>query len=311
LTGSRETYEPSGRHPWASVNFITSHDGFTLNDLVSYNEKHNEANGENNMDGENNNLSWNCGVEGPTEDPAICALRERQERNFLATLLLSQGVPMIHAGDECGRSQGGNNNAYCQDNEISWFRWEWDDADLALFDFTRRLIAIRREFPVLHRRKFFQGRSIHGSEIQDIRWISPTGADMTEEEWANGRVRVLGMLLNGAVMDESNDKGEHIEDDILLMLVNGYWGDVPFRLPGQKKDPTWKVLVDTASPNSVPVRGLPCGQRFTLKARSLVLLRQPRPEPEQPPKGGDEIWRPGRGAAAVPPEPNIQYHYLD
>jgi glycogen operon protein len=304
LSGSSDLYQHNGRRPSASINFVTAHDGFTLNDLVSFDEKHNEANGENNRDGESHNLSWNCGTEGATEDPAICALREKQKRNFLATLLLSQGVPMIHAGDECGRSQGGNNNAYCQDNEISWFQWEWDDADLALFDFTRRLIAIRREFPVLHRRKFFQGRSIHGTAVRDIRWISRGGTDMTDEEWANGRVHVLGMLLNGAVMDESNSKGENIKDDILLMLVNGNWEDVPFRLPGKRKDPSWEVLVDTATLKAVAGRAIPCGQQLTLPARSLVLLRQPRPEPEQPRRAEDEVWRPGRGAAAVPPEPN-------
>jgi len=276
LSGSSDLYQHNGRRPSASINFITAHDGFTLNDLVSYNEKHNEANGENNMDGESHNISWNCGVEGPTDDPEINALRERQKRNFLATLLLSQGVPMICGGDEYGRTQYGNNNAYCQDNEISWFNWRWNDANQELFDFTRKLIQTRHDFPVLHRRKFFQGRRIRGTDIRDIRWIRPDGEDMTEEEWSDSRVRVLGMLLNGQLMDEYNERGERIKDDVVLLLLNGYWEDIPFQIPGKEDEPAWEVLVDTDDPLGEEERTYPCGEHINLKGRSLVLLRQPK-----------------------------------
>ena len=275
LSGSSDLYQHNGRRPSASINFITAHDGFTLNDLVSYNEKHNKANGENNMDGESHNNSWNCGVEGPTDNPQICELRERQKRNFLATLFFSQGVPMICGGDEYGRTQGGNNNAYCQDNEISWFNWTWAENERALCKFTRKLIAIRRDFPVLRRRKFFQGRRIRGTDIQDIRWVRPDGEDMTEEEWNTSFVRVLGMLLNGQVMDEYNEKGERIKDDVLLLLCNGYWDHQPFKMPGRKGEPDWEVLVDTSNPEESPNPTLACGAIFDLQPRSFVLLRQP------------------------------------
>jgi isoamylase len=275
ISGSSDLYQHNGRRPSASINFIVAHDGFTLNDLVSYNEKHNEANGENNMDGESNNHSWNCGVEGPTDNPEIRELRERQKRNFLATLLLSQGVPMICGGDEYGRTQNGNNNAYCQDNEISWFNWDWTDTNLELCEFTRKLIQIRHNFPVLHRRKFFQGRRIRGTDIQDIRWVRPDGEDMTEEEWNTSFVRVLGMLLNGQVMDEYNEKGERQKDDVLLLLTNGHWEEIPFTLPGREGEPDWEVLVDTFDPKKPQAYNLACGEKFNLKPRSLVLLRQP------------------------------------
>ncbi len=275
LSGSSDLYQHNGRRPSASINFIVAHDGFTLNDLVSYDHKHNHANGEKNMDGESNNHSWNCGAEGPTDNLEICALRERQKRNLLATLLFSQGVPMICGGDEYGRTQNGNNNAYCQDNEISWFNWNWSDTDRELFEFTRKLIKIRKEFPVLHRRKFFQGRRIRGTDIQDIRWVRPDGEDMTEEEWTTSFVRVLGMLLNGQVMDEYNEKGERIKDDVLLLLTNSHWEVVPFVLPGKKGEPDWEVLVDTFDPKETPDYTLVCGESFDLKPRSLVLLRQP------------------------------------
>ncbi len=273
LSGSSDLYQHNGRRPSASINFIIAHDGFTLNDLVSYNQKHNVANGENNMDGESNNHSWNCGVEGSTDDPAIIKLRERQKRNFLATLLFSQGVPMICGGDEYGRTQQGNNNAYCQDNEISWYNWNWSECEQELFKFTKKLIKIRREFPVLHRRKFFQGRRIRGTDIQDIRWVRPDGEDMTEEEWNTSFVRVLGMLLNGQVMDEYNEKGERLKDDVMLLLFNGYWDRQPFKLPGKVGEPEWEVLVDTFDQDAS--RFAACGEILDLKPRSLVLLRQP------------------------------------
>ena len=275
LSGSSDLYQHNGRAPYASINFVVAHDGFTLNDLVSYNEKHNEANGENNMDGESHNRSYNFGVEGPTDDPAINAARERQKRNFLATLLLSQGVPMLCGGDEYGRTQQGNNNAYCQDNEISWYNWDWDDKNQDLFEFTRRLISLRKDFPVLHRRKFFQGRKIRGTDIRDIRWIRPDGRDMTEEEWNDSHVRVIGMLLNGSVMDEYNERGERIKDDVVLLLVNGYWEDVQFCTPGKEGEPDWEVLVDTDDPEGYEARTYHTGEIYNLTGRSMALLRQP------------------------------------
>ena len=227
----------SGRRPFASINFITAHDGFTLNDLVSYNEKHNEANGENNQDGESHNESWNCGVEGTTDDPEIRALREQQKRNFLATLFLSQGVPMLLSGDEYGRTQAGNNNVYCQDNEISWYDWDWTDEQRKLQEFCCQLITLRKESHIFSRRKFFHGRDIRGRGITDIRWLSPSGQDMSEEEWTRSFVRCLGMLLNGEEMNEYDEKGRRITDDVYLLMVNSYWEEVVFNLPDQSKRP--------------------------------------------------------------------------
>jgi isoamylase len=279
LSGSSDLYENTGRQPYASINFITAHDGFTLRDLVSYNEKHNEANGENNQDGESHNNSWNCGAEGPTDDPAINRLRALQQRNLLATLLLSQGVPMILAGDEFGRSQGGNNNAYCQDNTISWLDWQLNDEAKQLLDFTRALIRTRKDHPVLHRRSFFQGRSIHGMQVSDIEWYRPDGAEMADEEWTNGLVRCLGMLLNGQIMDEWDKRGNHVQDDILLLLLNAYHEPIAFTLPGAEAGPAWELLLDTALPENGPgaphAQSIQPGEAFPLQGRSLVLLRQP------------------------------------
>ena len=277
LSGSSDLYQHNGRSPSASINFITAHDGFTLNDLVSYDEKHNEANGENNQDGATDNLSWNCGAEGPTDDPAINALRNKQKRNFLATLLLSQGVPMLSHGDEYGRTQQGNNNAYCQDNEITWMKWDWNEEERSLYDFTKKLIQLRKDFPVLHRRKFFQGRSIRGTNIRDIRWIRPDGQDMTEEEWSQSWTRVLGMALNGQLMDEYDERGQRIKDDVLLMLLNAHWEDVPFALPGKQGEPDWELLVETAdaaAEGEAVKLVYACGEVYNLQARSLTLLRQ-------------------------------------
>jgi isoamylase len=244
LTGSPDLYQHNGRRPYASINFVTAHDGFTLTDLVSYNEKHNEANGDDNRDGDNNNQSWNCGVEGPTDDPQINALRERQRRNFLTTLFLSQGVPMLCGGDEWGRTQNGNNNAYCQDNEISWFNWERDEKQNQLLGFTRKLIQLRRDHPVFRRPKFFQGRRIRGSEIRDVMWFNPGGNEMTEEEWAHPFVRCLGMLLSGDTMDVFNFQGEPIRDDTFLLLINAHYEPIPFVLPGQEHI-EWQLILDT------------------------------------------------------------------
>ncbi len=273
LSGSSDLYMLNGRQPSASINFITAHDGFTLNDLVSYDEKHNEANKEGNRDGENHNLSWNCGVEGPTDDPEIINLREQQKRNFMATLLLSQGVPMICSGDEYGRTQFGNNNVYCQDNEISWFNWEWEDKHREFFEFTRNLISITRKSPVFHRRRFFQGRHLHGQDVKDIRWIRTDGNDMTDEEWNTAFVKTLGMLLNGKEMNEVDEKGNIVKDRIFLVLVNSHWEPVEFILP-QNGDTEWEILLDTSDPN-VSFKEKPHKEStYSLNSRSLSMLWQ-------------------------------------
>jgi isoamylase len=276
LTGSSDLYRHNGRRPSASINFVTSHDGFTLNDLVSYNEKHNEANGEDNRDGENHNLSWNCGVEGSTDDPEIIELREKQKRNFMATLLLSQGVPMICSGDERGRTQLGNNNAYCQDNKISWLDWNIDQRGQQLLDFTKRLIQLRRDHPVLHRRTFFQGRAIHGHEIRDICWYQPDGSEMTDKQWRSASVQALGMLLNGLAISEMGEQGEHIIDDVMLLLINGHDETKAFTLPGSESQPRWEVVLDTNTPGEEEGRSAVPGDIFELHPRTLVLLRQPK-----------------------------------
>ena len=247
LTGSPDLYEHDDRRPYASINFVTAHDGFTLSDLASYNEKHNELNGDDNRDGDNNNLSWNCGMEGPTDDPQINALRDRQRRNFLTTLLLSQGVPMLCGGDEWGRTQSGNNNAYCQDNEISWFNWHRDEKQNQFLEFTRKLIRFRKEHPVFRRPKFLKGRRIPGSEIRDVMWLTPGGNQMTEEEWTSPFVRCLGMLLSGDATDVFNSEGETVRDDTFLLLINAHYEPIPFVLPGQEHL-EWQLILDTTDP---------------------------------------------------------------
>lgn len=244
LTGSPDLYQHDGRRPCASVNFITAHDGFTLADLVSYNEKHNEANGEKNQDGDNNNQSWNCGAEGPTEDAQINALRRKQQRNMLTTLFLSQGVPMLLGGDEFGRTQNGNNNTYCQDNEISWFDWARTDEQNRLFEFTRRLIALRKAHPVFRRPKFFQGRRIRGSEIKDVMWFNPGGNEMSEDEWASPFVRCLGILLSGDTVDVVDFQNQPIRDETFLLLINAHYEAIAFLLPGME-NLEWEMMLDT------------------------------------------------------------------
>jgi glycogen operon protein len=245
LTGSSDLYESDGRRPHASINFVTAHDGFTLNDLVSFNQKHNEANGEDNRDGENHNLSFNFGVEGPTDDPDIIAQRDKQRRNFIVTLLLSQGVPMLCAGDEMGRTQGGNNNAYAQDNEISWLHWDLGERDERLLAFTRRVSGLRDHHPVFRRRHFFQGRRIRGSELDDITWLSPDGTEMTEERWNSGNVHCFGMMLGGDAMLEWDEKGERVVDDTFLLLFNADPGGLSFQLPATTPAVEWEVVVST------------------------------------------------------------------
>ncbi len=274
LTGSSDLYSTSGRRPFASINFITAHDGFTLNDLVSYNEKHNEANGENNRDGTDDNASWNCGVEGPTTDPAILELRERQKRNFLALLFLSQGVPMLCGGDEIGRTQQGNNNAYCQDNEISWFNWTLDRAQLDLLDFVKRLIALRKQQPVLRRRRFFQGRHIRGSEVKDLSWFKPDGKEMTDEDWNAGYARSLGLRLAGDAIAERDEKGRPISGATLLILLNSSHTPLAFTLPAHKRGIRWRPLLDTASLPDAEASGnlFKGGEPYAMEARSIAVL---------------------------------------
>ena len=238
LTGSSDLYASSGRRPYASINFVTAHDGFTLHDLVSYNDKHNQANGEESRDGTDKNLSWNCGAEGPTDDPAINALRAKQKRNFLATLLLSQGVPMLLAGDADGRTQQGNNNAYCQDNEISWVDWNLDFEDLRLLSFVQRVIALRKAHPAFRRRSFFQGRSIKGSAIKDILWLSPNGNELTDEEWQHSFARCLGLFLSGEGLDERDRQGRPVVDDSFLLLLNAHSDAPPSRSRGASRRAT-------------------------------------------------------------------------
>ena len=276
ITGSSDLYEHTGRRPLASINFVTAHDGFTLADLVAYNDKHNEANGEGNRDGESFNRSWNCGAEGPTDDPAILALRRRQQRNFLATLLLSQGVPMLAHGDELGRTQRGNNNVYCQDNEISWVDWQLDDERAELLEFTRTLIRLRRTHPVFRRRRFFAGRPDHGgeSELQDIAWLSPAGAHMDDAAWDNDEARSVMVFLNGEAIVEPDTRGAPIVDDSFLLLFNGHFEPTTFQLPVAGYGARWTVVLDTDG--RVPAgRALRARAKVTLEHRSVVLLTRP------------------------------------
>jgi glycogen operon protein len=271
LTGSSDLYENTSRLPYASINFVTAHDGFTLNDLVSYNEKHNAANGEENRDGESHNRSWNCGVEGSTDDADVLHLRTRQRRNLLATVLLSQGVPMLLGGDEIGRTQQGNNNAYCQDNEISWYAWENTDADL--LSFCQRLIRYRKEHPVFRRRRWFQGRPIHGSEVKDIAWFTLEGEQMAEEDWGQGYAKSLGVFLNGATIPNPNPRGEPVIDDNFYMLFNAHYEALNFTLPGAAWGELWVKELATEIGWVEKEESFKAGDRIRVEARSLVVLR--------------------------------------
>ena len=277
ITGSSDLYAHSGRRPYASINFVTAHDGFTLQDLVSYNEKHNEANGEENRDGSNNNLSWNCGVEGPTEDINIQALRAKQKRNLLATLLLSQGVPMIYAGDPIGHSQMGNNNAYCQDNPTSWLNWNLQPQDRDLLAFVQRMINLRKRHPVFRRRRFFQGRPIKGANVKDLLWLSPGGKEMSEDEWRDPSVRCLGMLLSGQGLDETDERGRKVGDENFLVLLNAHHEDVGFTLPASVPSTRWSAWMDTSRDGGLrPADTYNAGAVYPLQARSLVVLLERR-----------------------------------
>ena len=275
LTGSSDLYQNDGRKPYASINFVVAHDGFTLNDLVSYNEKHNEANGENNQDGHNDNISYNYGVEGPTDDPEINAIREQQKRNFLATLFLSQGVPMLCGGDEIGRTQRGNNNAYCQDNEISWYDWDLDERDQQLLEFTKKLIDFRTRHPVLRRRKFFQGRRVRGSDIRDITWFRPDGEEMTDDEWDAGWNRTVAMRLGGEALDELDVNGERIVDDTLLILLSAHDEPISCTLVASRPEYEWELEFDTSKPkpDDWGVR-VPGGQPYALNGRAVAVFRR-------------------------------------
>jgi isoamylase len=273
ITGSSDLYEWSGRRPHASVNFVTAHDGFTLADLWSYNEKHNEANGEDNRDGTDDNRSWNCGAEGPTDDPEVLSLRRRQQRNLLATLLLSQGIPMLLGGDEIGRTQQGNNNAYCQDTEISWYDWSLLPVNADLLEFTRDLIALRGAHPVFHRRRWFQGRPIRGGDVGDIAWIRPDGAEMSDEDWTGGNARSLAVLFNGDGLVEADARGEAVHDDTFLWLVNAHYEPLTFSLPTEDYGAAWEILIETAA-DAEPGDTLKAGAELSIEARATVLLRR-------------------------------------
>ena len=278
LTGSSDLYQYDGRKPYASVNFVTAHDGFTLHDLVSYNQKHNEANGDDNHDGSNNNDSWNMGVEGPTDDPAINVARERQMRNLLSTLMLSQGAPMMLGGDEVGRSQQGNNNCYCQDNELSWFDWKLDDERRRLCDFTCKLIKLRLSHPNLHRRKFFQDREIRKKGdgtlvgvIKDIAWINPDGNEVSDEEWSAGWARAIALLLNGKTLQVTDEDGNWVVDDSFLLLVNAADQGVEFSLPPSPSGNPWSQLIDTEH-ISDPFAEIDVGEKVIVGGRAIKLM---------------------------------------
>ena len=275
LTGSSDLYQNDGRRPYASINFLIAHDGFTLHDLVSYNDKQNAANGEDNKDGDNNNHSWNCGAEGETKDEAVLALRRRQMRNFLATLLLSQGVPMICGGDEFARTQRGNNNAYCQDNEISWFSWERTPEQEQQVEFVARLTRLRHEHPIFRRPKFFQGRKLRGSDVKDILWLNPGGTEMTDEEWGTHFVKTLGVMLNGDSIDVRDWHGKPVRDHTFLLLFNASHEQIDFVLPGEP-DKEWLLIINTAEETGFVEPGdpIPGGEAFALTGYSFVLLQR-------------------------------------
>jgi isoamylase len=275
FTGSSDLYEASGRKPHASINFITAHDGFTLEDLVSYNGKHNEANGEDNRDGANENRSWNCGVEGPTQDEPVRALRAQQKRNFIATLLLSQGVPMVLGGDELGHTQLGNNNAYCQDNGLSWIDWELDAGRQAFLEFTCRLIALRRRHPVFSRRRFLQGDTVTADGSREIIWLSPDGREMSEAEWDVPFARCLGLYLAGAAIERRDRRGRLVTDNNFVLLCNAHHEPIPFQLPGELAEKVWWTVLDTAAAGApFAQQRIDAGTRYALQGRSLALLRE-------------------------------------
>ncbi|MFZ3269141.1 MAG: glycogen debranching protein GlgX, partial [Mycobacterium sp.] len=275
LTGSSDLYEATGRRPGASINFVTAHDGFTLNDLVSYNEKHNEANGEDNRDGESHNRSWNCGVEGPTDDPEVLDLRRRQMRNIMATLMLSQGTPMIAHGDEIGRSQLGNNNVYCQDSELSWMDWSLVDKNSELLAFTRKATTLRKMHPVFRRRRFFEGRPIRSADqVRDIAWLTPAGQEMTAEDWDSQFGKSIAVFLNGEALPEPNARGERVVDDSFLLCFNAHDHEVDFVMPHDDYAKEWTAELDTTDPSGEVKLIVNDGDEVSLPGRALLVFRK-------------------------------------
>jgi glycogen operon protein len=276
FTGSSDLYKGDYRTPTASINFITAHDGFTLHDLVSYNEKHNMANGEDNNDGESHNRSWNCSVEGETDDELVNKLRAKQKRNFITTLFLSQGVPMLVAGDELSRTQNGNNNAYCQDNEVSWINWA--EADKDLLQFTKKVIQLRKEHPVFCRRRWFQGQRIRGIGVEDIAWFKPEGTEMEEEDWNNGYAKSLAVFLNGQGIHSLDEVGQRIVDDSFYVIFNAHYGSIQYKLPVKKYGDNWIKLLDTSTSTVEDGESYKAEDTITVKSRSVVVLRHPMPQ---------------------------------
>jgi glycogen operon protein len=274
FTGSSDLYLDDGRSPHASINFVTAHDGFPLRDLVSYNEKHNQANGEDNRDGESHNRSWNCGVEGPTDDPAVLALRARQQRNLMATLLLSQGVPMIAHGDELSRTQQGNNNAYCQDSDLAWI--DWANVDNDMLGFTRMLTGLRRKHPIFRRHRFFEGRRVDSwNDVPDISWLRPSGDPMTDQDWQVGYAKTLTVVLNGAALDERDRFGRQIRDSSFAVFFNASELPAECVVPGRTTHARWRLVFDTATwPGPEPDTEVVAGAIWRVQARSVVVLRQ-------------------------------------
>jgi glycogen operon protein len=311
ITASGDLFNRRGRKPWATVNFLAAHDGFTLNDVVSYNEKHNEANGEGNRDGHSHNLSWNHGVEGPTQDPVIRALRERQKRNFMATLLLSQGTPMILAGDEFGRTQNGNNNAYCQDNEVNWIDWEGIGEDgRALLDFVRKLIALRQNFPVLRRNRFFQGKVDEETGVKDCTWLTPLGEEMAPEHWQDPLAKCMGVILDGRA--RTSGIRRPATDITLLVIFNGHHDVVNFQLPEVAGGARWELLIDTNMTDQDQLAPFEFDHEYAVTGRSLLLfaLRPDTPKQiiQRAEKAITEVAEnpapiPERAAEAMEPEP--------
>jgi glycogen operon protein len=302
IAGSSDLYQDDGRHPIASINFVTAHDGFTLRDLVSYNDKHNQANGEENRDGESHNRSWNCGAEGSTDAEDVLTLRAQQQRNFLATLLMSQGVPMLSHGDEIGRSQRGNNNVYCQDNDLSWLHWDLSEENERLLEFTRQLVRLRHEHPVFRRRRFFKGEALHGgeSEIGDIAWFTPSGTSMTHEDWMNGQARTITVFLNGQRLLEPDRRGQRVVDDSFLVVFNAHYENLDVTTPPVEYGSWWTVLIDTAEDDGT---GAETGDvvgpstRIAVAARSLLVLFRPREDDPAPPPATEAV---SRSAETVP-----------
>jgi isoamylase len=288
ITGSSDLYQGDGRHPIASINFVVAHDGFTLRDLVSYNEKHNEANGEDNNDGESHNRSWNCGTEGPTDDEEIATLRARQQRNFITTILLSQGVPMLAHGDEFGRTQHGNNNVYCQDNETAWIDWDLQPDQAELLAFTQRVLTVRSQHPVFRRRRFFTGEAAKGgeSEVGDIAWFTPAGGKMSQEDWGNGYARAMSVFLNGERLLAPDRRGRKMIDDSFLILFNAHYEDLEFTVPSAEYGAWWSVLIDTADDEGGTADGGDAyapGEIVHVVARSVMVLRRPSVDEDTPP----------------------------